>query len=240
MAEMRKLPHALRSKNLFSRREFVDAMSSSYGMTEPQIAYDLQKRLDCGMLIRVGWGQYAQPEKPVYSYEYSEQAVDVAERIENEYDGLDFRVFELVQLNDFINHQIAHNTIFVTIENDLVDFAFDSLWKAYPGRVMLKPRAEQYYRYHQDNDIIVGRLPSESPKGFDQPWESRLEKILVDVFTDKLMSTIVPDGEKQAIIDGAFNEYMLDEKTMLRYARRKGAEKKMQQVLKKYRGVAAQ
>ena len=238
MAEMRKLPHALRSKNLFSRRDFVDAMSSSYGMTGPQIAYDLQKRLDRGMLIRVGWGQYAHPEKPVYSYEYSEKAVDVAQRIENEYDGLDFRVFELVQLNDFINHQIAHNTIFVTIENDLVDFAFDSLWKAYPGRVMLKPKAEQYYRYHQDNDIIVGRLPSESPKGFDQPWESRLEKILVDVFTDKLMSTIVPDGEKKAIIDGAFNEYMLDEKTMLHYARRKGAEKKMQQVLTKYKGAS--
>ena len=80
-------------------------------MTVPQIAYNLQKRLDRDMLIRVGWGQYALPGKTVYSYEYSEEAVDVAQWIEKEFDGLDFRVFELVQLNDFINHQIAHNTI---------------------------------------------------------------------------------------------------------------------------------
>ncbi len=123
----------------------------------------------------------------------------------------------------------------MTTENDLVDFAFDSLWKAYPGRVMLKPKADQYYRYHQDNDMIVGRLPSESPKGFRHPWESRLEKILVDVFTDKLLSTIVPDSAKKAIIDVAFNAYMHDEKTMLHYARRKGAEKKMHQVLTNYK-----
>ena len=80
-------------------------------MTVPQIAYDLQKRLDRDMLIRVGWGQYALPGKTVYSYEYSEEAVDVAQRIEKEFDGRDFRVFELVQLIVFINHQIAHNTI---------------------------------------------------------------------------------------------------------------------------------
>ena len=64
------------------------------------------------------------------------------------------------------------------------------------------------------------KLPSESPKGFDEPWEIRLEKIVVDVFTDKLVSRIVPDGEKGAIISGAFDSYLLDEKTMIRYARR--------------------
>ncbi len=149
-------------------------------------------------------------------------------------DGLDFQVFELRQLNRFMNHQMAHNTIFVAIENDLVDYVFESLWKTYPGRVMLKPKADQYYRYRQDDEIVVGRLPSETPKGIDEPWMSRLEKILVDVFTDKLVSQIVPDGEKEAIIDGAFSDYMLDENTMIRYAKRKGAEKKMQKVLTEY------
>ena len=210
MSEMRQIPHSLKEMNSFN------------------------KRLDQGSIVRVGWGRYSLPKKRIYRYQYSESAIDVVKTILDDYDGLDFQVFELRQLNSFMNHQMAHNTIFVAIENDLVDYVFESLWKTYPGRVMLKPKADQYYRYRQDDEIVVGRLPSETPKGIDEPWMSRLEKILVDVFTDKLVSQIVPDGEKEAIIDGAFSDYMLDENTMIRYAKRKGAEKKMQKVLTEY------
>ena len=83
-------------------------------------------------------------------------------------------------------------------------------------------------------------MPSETPKGIDEPWMSRLEKILVDVFTDKLISAIVPDGEKAGIIDGAFNNYMIDQNTIIRYARRKGTERKMIEVLSEYGKVAVQ
>lgn len=234
MSEMRQIPHSLKEMDSFSRQEYTDAMASNYSMTGPQIAYDLNKRLDQGSIVRVGWGRYSLPKKRIYRYQYSESAIDVVKTISDDYDGLDFQVFELRQLNSFMNHQMAHNTIFVAIENDLVDYVFESLWKTYPGRVMLKPKADQYYRYRQDDEIVVGRLPSETPKGIDEPWMSRLEKILVDVFTDKLVSQIVPDGEKEAIIDGAFSDYMLDENTMIRYAKRKGAEKKMQKVLTEY------
>ena len=37
------------------------------------------------------------------------------------YDDLDFQVFELVQLNTFMNHLFAHNTIFVYVEKNLVN-----------------------------------------------------------------------------------------------------------------------
>ena len=74
------------------------------------------------------------------------------------YEGLDFQVFELIQLNDFVSHQIAHNTIFVTIENKLLDYVSDTLWNAYPGKVLFKPKVDQYYRYRQDDEIVVGRL----------------------------------------------------------------------------------
>ena len=178
MSEMRQIPQSLQEIDSFSRQEYMDAMASSYSMTRPQIAYDLNKRLDQGSIVRIGWGRYSLPKKRMYRHQYSESAIDVVKTISDDYDGLDFQVFELRQLNSFMNHQMAHNTIFVAIENDLVDYVFESLWKTYPGRVMLKPKADQYYRYRQDDEIVVGRLPSETPKGIDYPWMSRLEKIL--------------------------------------------------------------
>lgn len=62
-----------------------------------------------------------------------------------------------------------------------MSYAFYSLWNLKPGKVLLKPNLEQYYRYKQEDEIVLGRLPSETPKGFKEPWNSRLEKILVAV-----------------------------------------------------------
>ena len=116
----------------------------------------------------------------------------------------------------------------------MVDFVFDTLNRTYPGRVMLKPSLEMYYRYLQDNEIVVTRLPSESPRGFEHPWETRIEKILVDILVDKLIGKIVPEGEKEGIIDGAYNNCLVDEATMIRYAKRKGAAEKLRKSLEKY------
>ena len=102
----------------------------------------------------------------------------------------EYHIFEMMQLNQFMNHLVAHNTIFFAVENALVDYVFDALKKEFSGRVMLKPSLEMYYRYLQDNEIVVGRLPSETPKGIAGPWHARIEKILVDVMTDKLISGI--------------------------------------------------
>ncbi len=237
MSMLKELPCSLKEKESFSRQDFARAMVSEYGMTGPQVSYDLKKRLDQGILVRSGWGRYSFPGKQIYKHQYSNSAIDVVKTILDEYDGLDFQVFELTQLNDFINHQVAHNTIFVMIENEMLDYVFDTLWKAYPGKVLLKPKADLYYRYKQDDEIVVGRLPSETPKGIDEPWMCRLEKILVDVFTDKLISAIVPEGEKEGIIDGAFKDYMIDQNTMIRYARRKGTERKMMEILHEYKKV---
>ena len=235
METCRELPRELLKKKIFSKSDFSAALSRKYEMTDPQITYDLGKRIERGEIIRIGWGQFTLPEKKsVYRHFYSDASNEVAEEIKREYADLDFQIFELIQLNEFMNHQIAHNTIIIGVENDLMDFVFDTLWKSHPGKVMLKPTVNDYYRYLQDDEIIVNRLPSETPKGLEVPWQCRLEKILVDVLVDKLVSEIVPENEKQAIVGGAFDTYLIDEKTMIRYAKRKGATGKLMQALSAY------
>jgi len=231
----KQLPQGLMEKESFSRKDFVEALKSEYGMTTPQIAYNLKNRLDDGSIIHSGWDTYVfKGEKLLYNHKYSREAEEVVSTITAEYADVVFQVAELTQLNTFVNHLIVHNTIFVQVEKALQDFVFDTLKNAFPGRVMLRPKVDEYYRYRLDNEIIVSRLPSEAPKGLNAAWQSRLEKILVDVFTDKLMSEIVPNSEKEAIITGAFDLYLIDTKTMIRYAKRKGAEKRIEKLLNEY------
>ena len=229
------MPNRLLNAISFSRSEFEIEMNKVYGLNVQQSKYDLQKKLDKGTVVRAGWNQYsANADKRRYSHSYSPEAIDVVATIERNYYDVNFRIFELSQLNQFVNHLVAHNTVFVSVENDMVDFVFDTLNRTYPGRVMLKPSLEMYYRYLQDNEIVVTRLPSESPRGFEHPWETRIEKILVDILVDKLIGKIVPEGEKEGIIDGAYNNCLVDEATMIRYAKRKGAAEKLRKSLEKY------
>ena len=235
--QRRPIPDKLKKIQTFSRKEYSEEMRSIYGLAEQQSKYDIQTKLDRGEIIRVGWNQYtAAAGKERYRHDYSNASRNAAKKILDTYPDAKFQIFEMIQLNQFVNHLIAHNTVFVSVENELIDYVFDTLNKEYPGRVMLKPSPEMYYRYYQDDEIVVGRLPSEAPRGFTEEWHSRIEKIIVDVLVDKFISKIVPEGEKPAIVDGAYRDFLIDEGTMIRYAKRKGAEQKLVSILKDLNG----
>lgn len=234
--DMRYLPETLKKKNSFSRQEYVAEMEDVYHLTDDQISYDLRRRLKKGEIVRQGWGQYTEAsEKQMYHFQYSELSDDIAGILDEEFYDPEFRIFEYVQLNDFMNHLVGHNTIFLSVENELIDYVFEKLFDIFPGKVMLKPGINDYFRYHQDDEIVIYRLPSEAPKGIDKRWHIRLEQMLVDVLVDKLISAVVPEEEKSNIINGAFDRFLVDEKTMIRYAKRKGAEKKLENIFAKYR-----
>lgn len=222
--------------NTFSRREYYDAYKEQFGVKNTYaIDYSLRKALAGGVIVHIGRDQYVTGKtKRTYTYNYSETARSVATMIKEEYPLVDFRIFEMVQLNAFVNHLFAHNTIFVSVEGEVIDFVFDSLRNVYPGRVMLKPRLAEYYRYMVDDQIVVLRLPSESPKGTEEVWHSRLEKILVDLSVDKLLGKLVSQSEYNRIYTEAFERYLIDEKAMFRYAKRKGAGEKYKKSLVEY------
>ena len=230
------VPKKLRDAESFSRTEFINAYRTEQPEQSDEAAvYALRKLLKDGGIIRVSWNQYAPPQKKrLYHHDYSAISEEVAGKILNECMDPVFQIFELTQLNVFVNHLIAHNTVFVYVENELLDYVFDLLRQTYPGKVMFKPSVDEYYRYLVDDEIVVGRLPSETPKGLDVPWHSRLEKILVDVAVDKLLSQLVPSGEYDNIFNESFERYYLDETAMRRYAKRKGAEGKFDSFLRKH------
>ena len=236
MFDSKQISPRIIQRESFSRKDYIDAYKDlNSGASEEQAVYALRKSLSNGMIQRMGRNQYTTAKtKAAYRYRYAEEACHIADEVLKEYPEAFFQIFELVQLNTFINHQIAHNAIFVSVENDLVDFVFDTLRRLYPGRVLLKPSADEYYRYITDNGIVVGRLPSESPKGQETQWHVRIEKILVDIAADKLLSQIVPQEELAGLYEDVNEKYLIDTKTMWRYARRKGAENKLKEVLKLY------
>lgn len=227
---MNQIIYTIPHQENFSREDFIAAFErKNKNRTKASGRYRFQKLLSNGEIYRVGRNQYrmAEDSKSHYSYHYSELSLDIAKKIEALYPELDFRIFELVQLNEFVNHQIAHNVIFIFVESELGSYVFDSLKERYIGKILLNPSIETFHQYWSDNMIVIKKLVSESPKGEGAVWETRLEKMLVDLVADKLLLSSVSSGEYDGIFHQAFRDFYIDESRLFRYASRRNAKSKI-------------
>ena len=163
----------LKNKEPFGRQELFRVLEEQYkGLSLASYKLKMQRLLESGKIARVGRNLYCIPDNqaPVYDYEYSELAVIIQKLVYERHPFLEYRIFELVQMNEFLNHQIAHNAVFVFVEADLGDFVFETLKEKFPGKILLNPSVKEYHLYWQDDLIIIGKLPTEAPKGKKAVW----------------------------------------------------------------------
>lgn len=220
----------LEQYNSFNRDDLYQAMyNCGEKISEALLKVKLQDLLKSGKIMRVGRNAYCVPEEGMYQYEYnySDLSKEVAKKILENHPYLDFTIFEIVQLNEFVNHQLAHNIVFVSVESDLGDFVFDTLKSEYPGKVLLNPTLDIFHQYWYDGMIVIEKLITEAPKEKDNPWATRIEKLLVDLQTDSLLMNSVSEAEYPGIYESVFQKYVIDESSLFRYAKRRGAEKRI-------------
>jgi hypothetical protein len=225
---------ALEKEDSFSRAELLAAIKE-YGIqiSDSMFKVKLKKLIDTEKIIRVGRNAYCvnKGNRRIYEHRYSDLACNIASEITADFPYLSFSIFELVQLNDFVNHQIAHNVIFVSIESDLGEFVFGKLREKYPGKVLIYPSIEIYHQYWCDDMIVIQKLISESPTGKGEKWCTRIEKMLVDIFVDDIQKESFSESELANIYEDAFLRYAIDESCLFRYAKRRGTQKRLKEYL---------
>ncbi len=230
----------LKNKEPFDRQEIFRVLEEQYkGLSLASYKLKMQCLLESGKIARVGRNLYCIPDHqaPVYDYEYSELAVIIQKLIYERHPFLEYRIFELVQMNEFLNHQIAHNTVFVSVEADLGDFVFETLKEKFPGKVLLNPSVKEYHLYWQDDLIIIGKLLTEAPKGKKAVWHTCLEKMLVDMTAEKVIKTTFSEAEYPGVLEQAFQKYIIDESQMFRYAKRRHVKDDILKIIQNQTGI---
>ena len=74
---------------------------------------------------------------------------------------------------------------------------------------------------------------TEAPKVQADIKGCSLEKLLVDLFSNKLTGQLVERAEYLGIYEEAFRKYYIDEKKLFRYARRRNLEKEIRGFIEK-------
>lgn len=208
---------------VFNKKSFFNAIMDDVGfLSTSALEKRLKAYMELGIIARVGRNAYCIKGKlRDYEYDYSDTSIYIAKILKEDFHDLNFRISELYQLNRFLNHQIAHNVIFVFAEKELSISAFERLKKEYEGKVLVNPTEEDFFNYRRDGMIVVRNLLTESPKGRKERWHTDLEKLLVDIFAENLLKAMFSESEYPSIYETAFRFYVVDESQMFRYAKRR-------------------
>lgn len=209
--------------NKESFRQAVKAVNPDYSETAISwLLYYLRRQ---GVLSSVGAGKYnvvspSEQKKNEYDYPHSQEYIDLENFISGNYPHLNFQMWELIQMNDFLNHQIAKNVIFVEVENMLVDSVYEQLHEKYPY-ALNQPSMDVFFKMRSPGtDIVLMKLVSEAPAAGEN-HSCSLEKILVDIHSKKITGQLIEKSEYPQIYEEIFRKYRIDETRMFRYAKRR-------------------
>lgn len=212
----------------FTREDLLSLLRSDHpDLSENSFQWAIGGMLKAGMLTRVGYNTYVctnRNPQQAYSPDYSDQALAFMNQVAGQFPHVQFTVFESVLLNEFLNHLIAQNTIFLQVEKDAAIFVFRFLQDEGRRNILYKPSPKEFTLYWEKDCVVVTDLISEAPISADAPHSMCLEKLLVDLYCDKLISTIYSKAEYEDVITQAVAQYAIDRTKLLRYARRRNKE----------------
>ena len=227
----------------YSHQELIKLLESDYPqMRESSYHWAVCGMLKSGNITRIARNAYVVQnvqEKPLYRPTYSELAVKLIAQISDKYPSVPFTVFETALMNDFLNHLVAQNTVFVQAEKDISIFIFRFLQELGYKHLLYKPNKAYYALYWEKDCIVVTDMISEAPLSASAPHEICLEKMLVDIYCDKLISSAYSKSEYPEVLKQAMETYHIESAKMMRYARRRGREDEMKKILEEIEDAEA-
>ena len=221
-------------KKIYCHKELMDELRKlKTDLSESTYHWAISGLVRDGGLTRLGYDSYSLSSdipKDEYVPVYSDTAERLIRLISEKYPYVKFTIFETVLMNEFLNHLIAQNTVFIQVEKESSIYIFRFLQDQGIQNVMYKPSKKDLNLYWAKDSVIVTDMISEAPIRLNKPHYIMLEKMLVDMSADKLIATTFSKAELPDVYEQAKSRYLLDKVRMLRYARRRNR----QDVLLKY------
>ena len=215
-------------KKIYCHKELMDELRKlKTDLSDSTYHWAISGLVRDGAITKLGYDSYALSlglPKNEYVPVYSDTAEELIGLISEKYPYVQFTVFETVLMNEFLNHLIAQNTVFIQVEKDSSIFVFRFLQERGIQNAMYKPGKDDYNLYWSKDCVIVTDMISEAPIRVDKPHVIMLEKMLVDMLADKLIATTFSKAELPNVVEQAQSQYLLDKVRMLRYARRRNRQ----------------
>lgn len=223
----------LNTNKTFDREILFNAVKEqNEDFSKNSLSWILDKLTSDGTVIKIARNQYkvaveSERVKRKYSPLISDKLKRINEFMKEKYPLVDYCIWETVQLNEFLNHQIAHNVIVIEVENMLENAVYSALREEFNKNVLLKPNSKELMYYKENDTIVVMKLISEAPVNKKENHANTIEKLLVDFEANRIILSTISTSEYDHMYYDIFEKYTVDESKMMRYARRRNAQVKV-------------
>jgi hypothetical protein len=169
---------------------------------------------------------------PEYYPEITDDNRELAFKLSEQFSGLDLCIWSTSILNEFMLHLPGHSITILEVEKDALEPVFHHLQNLKIENVFLKPNERELDRYVNENAIIIKQLVTKSPmRIIDKIHTITLEKLIVDIYSDKKIFEAYQGSEFVHIINNIYKKYSFDITTLFNYAKRRTKEKELKEFL---------
>lgn len=207
-------------------------LMAAYGMKPTTARQYLSTLAKENVLVRIGQGEYALPQKQAFSYVPSQKVKDIYKELKSQLPFTDFCVYDGSVFSSIQHHLSINHAIYVETNRDAVESVFARL-KEKHKKVYRQPDTTFVNDYIdlRETCIIVKTLVTESPltdvQGIRVPT---LEKLLVDTLKDSDFD-YMQGAESLYMYQMAFELFTVNTQRLMRYAKRRGIGQEIKELI---------
>ena len=201
----------LKNYTTYNESEIIDLIKKNNpNISEIKIKWVLFELEKKQIITRIGTKQYITNGK-LYSFELSDLSKSINSFLNENYPMVNYVIWESTQLNEWMNLLLTKNIIFIEVESEFKDYFFSVLQEHYSTTniILLNPSFDILSRYIDNKPIIIKPLFSRSPLN-KKTHQITIEKLLVDVFSDKLLTNLISTNNQNEIAYGITHSYSLN------------------------------
>jgi hypothetical protein len=228
------LIHAFKEKSTFSTDDVYRYYSSARpGIKRTTVNWRIYHLIQTGVLRRIGRGRYSLGSEKIFNPLPDKKTKAINLLLKKRFPLIAQCVWRISELKEFFQHYATIDFLLVEVERDAVDSVFYSLREIYKNT--FREASKNFisdFLSDLKSAIIVKTLPTESPlqinNGITMP---SLEKILVDLYTEKGLFYFIQGNEYLNIFKNAVEKYTVNSDKLLRYANRRGKKEEIQKIM---------
>ena len=227
-----QLNKRVKGRDFFSRKELY----AFYKQFEPDLKettfrwriYDLKSK---HLISPLSKELFTLSYKPVFNPVIGNTETKLFCKVEKEFPSIKACIWSTAIVREFMLHIPGKSIILLQVEKEAIEPVYSFL-KELNYNIFIQPEEKEIerYIYEPDVSIVLQTLISKSPtQRSGNTTTVTLEKLIVDMFSDRKLFAAFQGSELAHIVNNAFSRYSIDFTRLLTYAKRRGKEQDIRQ-----------
>ena len=232
----KQLQNTFQDKVYFSRQELFDFFRKfDVNLKETTFRWKIHDLKNKHIISSVSRDLFTLQYKPIFIPNISEIGCKTFSKIHKQFPTLNCCIWATQIINEFMLHIPAQSVTVLQVEKEAIEPIYDFL-KEQKQNVFIQPEEKEIERYVFKNEsaIVLESLVTKSPvQQVNKIVTVTLEKLIIDLISNQKLFAPFQGSEMIHILNTAYNRYSIHFTTLFHYAKRRGKETELTELLHK-------